>query len=256
VSATGGGASSPRNPSNTPSGQQDSEPSYSATVILPVHNQADHIAAVVEGFRVAVDRLPLPVDFLLILNACTDDSERVCHELCARHAEVEMIVLERGGWGRAVRAGLREARGHLVCYTNSARTSAEMLGLALLYAHVYPGVVVKANRRTRDSLPRRLGSLLFNLECRALFDLSAWDINGTPKVFPRSLSPLLELRHDDDLIDAEFNVICRRWDYPMIEVPLLATVRHGGESTTGYRSAIRLYWGAWRLRNEMKETSR
>ena len=56
----------------------------------------------------------------------------------------------------------------------------------LLYASVYPDVVVKANRRSATTGGAGLGSLLYNLECRALFDLSFWDINGTPKVFPRS----------------------------------------------------------------------
>jgi glycosyltransferase involved in cell wall biosynthesis len=231
-------------------------PRQSATVILPVHNQADHIAGVLEGYRSAVSLLPLAVDFLLVPNACTDDSERVCRDICERYEDVEVIALARAGWGRAVRAGLRSARGELLCYTNSARTTPEMLSLALLYAQVHPGVVVKANRRVRDSLRRRFGSLLFNLECRALFDLSVWDINGTPKVFPRSLGRLMELRRDDDLIDAEFNVICRRASYPVIEVPVLATVRHGGASTTSYASALRLYWGAWRLRSAMRDAPR
>ena len=57
----------------------------------------------------------------------------------------------------------------------------------LLYAAAYPNVVVKANRKIREHWTRRLGSLLYNLECRALFDLSNWDVNGTPKVFPRAL---------------------------------------------------------------------
>ena len=48
---------------------------------------------------------------------------------------------------------------------------------------------MKANRKIRDNWRRRLGSLLYNLECRALFDLANWDINGTPKVFPRALRP-------------------------------------------------------------------
>jgi glycosyltransferase involved in cell wall biosynthesis len=260
VSTTSGGTGSASNASNVASDQAADSPesrsTNSATVILPVHNQGDHIEGVVEGFLAAVGRLPLPVDFLLVANGCTDDSERVCRGLSDRYAEIEVIVLDRRGWGRAVRAGLRAARGDLLCYTNSARTAPEMLGLALLYAQAYPGVVVKANRRTRDSLRRRIGSLLFNLECRALFDLSAWDINGTPKVFPRSLPLLSELRRDDDLIDVEFNIICRRKNYPMIEVPVLATVRHGGDSTTGYLSALRLYWGAWRLREAMREGSR
>jgi hypothetical protein len=33
-------------------------------------------------------------------------------------------------------------------------------------------------------------------------------------------------------------------------VPILATERHGAESTTNYRSAWRLYLGAWRMSRE------
>jgi hypothetical protein len=123
--------------------------------------------------------------------------------------------------------------------------------LTLAYALAYPEVALKANRRIRESRRRRLGSLIYNLECRALFDLSVWDINGTPKIFPRSFDKLLALTRDDDLLDCEFNVVCRTNGYPMIEVPILATERHGGRSTTNYSSAIRMYTGAyamWRAR--------
>ena len=147
-----------------------------------------------------------------------------------------------------MRAGLASADGDLLCYTNSARTHAEILALTLAYALAYPGVVIKANRRIRESRRRRLGSLLYNLECRALFDLAAWDINGTPKVFPRSLRQAAELDAHDDLLDAEFNVVCREEDYPMLEVPMLATNRHGGRSTTNFARRCACTVGACALR--------
>jgi hypothetical protein len=118
----------------------------------------------------------------------------------------------------------------------------------VLYAAAFPDTVVKANRKIRESARRRLGSLLYNLECRMLFDLAFWDINGTPKIFPRGFEQLLSLKREDDLIDLEFVATCRRVGYPMIEVPILSARRHGGRSTTGYGTAIRLYIGAWRLR--------
>ena len=171
----------------------------------------------------------------------------LCEDLAGRYPAVRVLPVERAGWGRAVKHGLAHARGDILCYTNSARTHPPDLLLLLLYAVAYPGVVVKANRKIRESAFRRLGSLLFNLQCRALFDLPTWDINGTPKVFPRSFERLLTLRRDDDLIDAEFNVICRRENYAVIEVPIISTRRYGGRSTTNLRSAVRLYWGAFRL---------
>jgi glycosyltransferase involved in cell wall biosynthesis len=218
------------------------------SIVLPVHNQADHIDGVVEGYLDVTRRLRLEVDLVLVANACTDGSTEVCLSLAERHREVRTLEQGLGGWGGAVRAGLADAGGALLCYANSARTSPEILALMLSYALAYPEVVLKANRRIRDSVVRRAGSLLYNLECRALFNMASWDVNGTPKLFPRSFHKLLELRSTGDLVDAEFMLACERQDYPVIEVPLLATMRLGGRSTTNYRSAARMYRGAVALR--------
>lgn len=219
------------------------------SLVLPVYNQEDHIRGVVEGYRTVLDRLGGEYELVLVTNACRDGSARICGELASEDARVRTLDLEQGGWGRAVRAGLAQATGDMVAYTNSARTSPEILALCAAYARAYPEVVVKANRKIRDNWRRRAGSLLYNLECRAMFDLPIWDVNGTPKIFPRSFARLLELERDDDLIDAEFAVICRREGYPVIEVPVLSTQRLGGTSTTNYGSAIRMYRGAFELRN-------
>ena len=65
--------------------------------------------------------------------------------------------------------------------------------------------------------------------------------------FRASFDKLLQLTRDDDLIDAEFNLICRRENYPVIEVPIVSFRRHGGKSTTNYNSALKLYWGAFQM---------
>lgn len=221
------------------------------SIVLPVHNQADHIRNVVAGYRDALRQVAGSRELVLVPNGSTDDSVAVCRALEAEFGDIRVVALESGGWGRAVRAGIAASAGDRICYTNTARTTPEMLALLLLYSDAYRGVVVKANRRIRDTIYRRLGSLLYNLECRALFDLAVWDINGTPKVFPRSFEGLLELQRDDDLIDLEFNVVCRRRNYPVIEVPLLETVRHGGRSTTNVNSAIAMYRGAWQMSREI-----
>jgi glycosyltransferase involved in cell wall biosynthesis len=224
-----------------------------ASIVLPVHNQGDHVAAVIREYEASLARLPVPHEILLVVNGSSDSSIDVCRSLERALPAVRVLESAEGGWGRAVLLGLEAARGDLLCYTNLARTRAEDLTLLLLYALVHQDVVVKANRKIRDSLYRRFGSLLYNLECRALFDLSFWDINGTPKVFSRSLGKLLELTRKDDLIDLEFNVICRREGYRVLEVPVFSNVRHGGRSTTSHASALRLYMGAlsmWRSRQK------
>jgi glycosyltransferase involved in cell wall biosynthesis len=225
-----------------------------ASVVLPVYNQADHIGEVLEGYVAELARFHLEYELLPVVNGQRrDNSLEICRDLEARYPVIRTLCIDEGGWGRAVKAGLAEARGDLLCYANSARTTGRDLLLFLMYGSVHDDCVVKANRKIRESWKRRLGSLLYNLECRSIFDLPYWDINGTPKVFPRNLARLLALKSDDDLIDLEFHAICREENYPVLEVPVFSTSRHSGRSTTNIGSAIRMYAGAFRLRGVMKE---
>jgi glycosyltransferase involved in cell wall biosynthesis len=222
------------------------------SIILPVHNQTDHIEAILKGYQTVLNRVMNDYELILVLNGCTDDSPAVCRKISESDSRIRVIESAQPGWGKAIRAGLAAAKGQLLCYTNSARTSAADLTLLVLYGIANPGTVIKANRKKRASFLRRLGSLLYNLQCRSLFDLSVWDINGTPKVFDQDLHKRLELKSEDDLIDLEFNIKCRNLNLPVVEVPIFATSRHGGRSTTNLKSAFRLYAGAFRIRREMR----
>jgi glycosyltransferase involved in cell wall biosynthesis len=225
------------------------------SIILPVYNQADHIGAIVRDYETVLARLPYAHETVLVVNGSRDNSLEVCAKLAAEYPALRVVESEKSGWGRAVKQGIREAKGDLLCYTNSARTSAQDLALLVLYATTNPNVVIKANRKIRENWKRRLGSLLYNLECRALFDLSYWDINGTPKVFPKGFDKLTSLSSDDDLIDLEFNIVCRVHNYPMLEVPIFSTRRHGGKSTTRYGSALKLYIGCYKLWQKMRRSA-
>jgi glycosyltransferase involved in cell wall biosynthesis len=217
------------------------------SIILPVHDQADHIESLVGEYVRGLAAQLFSWEMLLVVNGCRDHSGRLCEQLARQDERIRVLQSEAGGWGLAVRLGLAAASGRWLCYTNSARTAAQDLVQLLLFAETNAGAVVKANRKIREGWRRRLGSLLYNLECRALFDLPYWDINGSPKVFPRSCSRLLELSLDNDLVDLEFHVICRQENYLVLEVPIFSARRFGGRSTTTWVSALRMYLGAWRL---------
>ncbi len=222
------------------------------SIVLPVYNQADHIGPIVREYEDALARIHNPHECILVVNGCRDDSLQVCQSLAQEYPAVRVLHSEKGGWGLAVRMGLKEARGDLLCYTNSARTAAPDLVLTILYAIANPGSVAKAHRRSRESLARKLGSFLYNLECRGLFDLPTWDINATPKVFTRDVYNALHLTRDDDLIDLEFYVRCKQLGTVIFEVPIYSWQRHSGKSTTTLRSAMRLYIGAFRLWRAMR----
>lgn len=222
-----------------------------ASLVLPFHDQADHVAVVVRAFLAELAKLDRRCELVLVPNGCRDASPEICAELAARHPqEIQVVALERGGWGRAVNAGLEAARGELLGYTNSARTTPATAMMMLAYAFAYPDVMLKATRRSREGVGRKLGSVVYNFECRRLFDLATWDVDGTPKLFPRTFRHLLQIDSDSELFDLEVLRACRYAGYPVIEVPVQASDRFGGRSTTRWRTAARMLWGAYRLRGE------
>src|SRR3989344_3866878 len=224
------------------------ERTLSASIILPVHNQADHIQRIVRAYKDVLANFPLNTEIIIVPNGCTDDSLVLCERLAVEDTSIRVIPLEKNGWGRAVRAGLDYASGEILAYTNCARTSPEDLLLLLGRAMRNPGTLVKANRRLRYTFYRRLASMIYNLQCRALFNIAVWDVNGTPKVFPRSLLQKVSLQEDGDLIDLELCVACDRLNVPILEIPTIRSVkRYGGISTTGIISAWKMYLGALRL---------
>ena len=227
-------------------------PAPRVSVILPVRNQADHLPLIAQEFERALTDMGESFEIVLVENGSTDQTEAVCRALAGQSAALRLVIADRPGWGRAVRTGIEAARGEVLCFTNSARTQPKDLTMALRYALVNEMTVVKASRKMRASLPRRVGSLLFNLQARLLFGMAIWDMNGTPKVFHRSLLPVLALSEDGDLLDLEFCVACHEHAIPVLEMPVFAIRRHGGRSTTNWRSAVVIYtrtlWLFWRRR--------
>lgn len=223
------------------------------SVILPVHNQADHIGGIVSDYCEALTRTRLAYEIILVTNACRDRSPEVCTGLADQFPNVRTVDTKKGGWGLAVKLGLKEARGNILCYTNSARTTAADLQLLVLYAVANPEAVVKSHRISREAFRRKIGSLLYNMECRWLFKLPTWDINATPKVFSRETYEAINPQSDGDLIDLEVFVKCKQLGKIVLEVPIYSLLRHGGRSTTNYRSAARMYFGAYQLWCDMKK---
>jgi glycosyltransferase involved in cell wall biosynthesis len=221
------------------------------SIVLPVHNQQEHIGELLPRLHAAVNDLAPCVEMIAVVNASSDRSAQRCREVAAKCPGLVVLEREQPGWGGAVRAGLAAATGDLLCFTNSARTSPQDLRTAIALGVLNEGYATKAVRRSRDSIARRTGSVLYNFEARALFGLASWDLNGTPKVFPRTFHRLLELNEDGDLLDLEWLVTCERAGYPLIEFPALSVKRHGGKSTTKLGSAKRMYLGAVALRRRL-----
>jgi hypothetical protein len=77
------------------------------------------------------------------------------------------------------------------------------------------------------------------------------DVNATPKVFPARIIKSMNILSDNDLIDAEILARCFKQKIPIIEVPIYFNERISGRSSTNISSALRMYWGLFKLRKKI-----
>jgi hypothetical protein len=225
------------------------------SIVLPVAREEHALADALEAYAEVLEELGREWEILLVPEAEGIPSATY-HRAKSIHASIREWP-PAVGWGAAVRAGLEASVGDVLCYTNWRRTAPAALAEMLALAARNPAVVLRANRRTRDTRVQRIGSLLFNLQCRFMLQVPAWDINGTPKIFPRAFGRLLELTCDDGLLDAEFALVCERSEYPVVEVPVGAELLSGAGSAgpLDLPAALRMYAGVFKLR-VMREGSR
>lgn len=222
------------------------------SIILPVYHQADQIQLIVKNYTTSLRTLKMSYELLLIINGNDRSSYEAAKKLTKDNPTVKIVFLKEAGWGNAVLVGLQKAQGKLVCYTNSARTRLEDLLAILRFAEKNPTIVIKATRMLHISPLRKIGSTLYNIECRILLHTPVWDVNGTPKVIPKSVVKKLHLESKDDVIDAELVAKCIALHIPILEVPILFPPRFGGSSTTNYLSAFKMYTGVLRIRKMLQ----
>ena len=97
------------------------------SIILPVHNQADHLGPLVEDYMVALKKLPCDYELILVANACRDNTYEICQSLSRQFACVRSLEISKGGWGLAVKLGLSVRA--LTRVIRVARTIADLEGV-------------------------------------------------------------------------------------------------------------------------------
>jgi glycosyltransferase involved in cell wall biosynthesis len=217
------------------------------SLVLPCRNQADHIGRVLPLYLQSLETLGMRFELIVAPNASTDETQTIVEELSRRDARIRVAPNPAGGWGRSVRIGLQAATGAVLGYTNTARTDPACLPAFVRPFAAAAPCLVKARREARHAPIREIGSLLYNLEARWLFGIGCRDINGTPKIFGRRLYEELNLTADGDLLDLELVSGAARLGYPIMEIATRGFHRHGGKSSTTWKSAWNMYAGALRL---------
>lgn len=218
------------------------------SIVFPVMNQADHIESVIRSYHKALSKEKLSFELIAVVNGTKDDSYKICQKVTRELSNVSSYELKGSGFGLGILYGLKKAKGKYLCYVNCARVWPDELVMCLKYFLVDPKIIVHAIRRNRDTPVRTITSIVYNGFCRLLFNIYYTDINGNPKIFSRKYYDLMKLRFTNSMIDLEFQEKAKTLGIRTIEIPIYKNNRHGGRSTSSWKTSFRLmrevmdYW--------------
>jgi len=223
------------------------------SIVFPVMNQADHIESVIRAYYKELTKKKFSFELIAVVNCTRDNSFEICKKVASDFPNVSAYNLSGCGYGLGILHGLKKAKGKYLCYLNCARIHPPDLIRALKHFLVDHSVVVHGVRTQRENEKRRLGSLVYNIFCRVFFRIPNRDINGNPNVFSRATYNKLKLKFTDSMIDLELLEKTKRLHLPVVEVPVFDYSRHGGKSTSNFKTIFRLmkevirYWLKTRL---------
>lgn len=211
-------------------------------------NQEDHIEKVIRTYHRELTRQKFSFELIAVVNCTKDNSYEVCKRVAKDLLGIKCYELRGCGYGLGILHGLKKATGKYLCYLNCARIHTPDLIRTLNYFLVDDGVIVHGVRIQRENEKRRLGSLLYNIFWRVIFRIPNRDINGNPNIFSRNIYKKINLEFTDSMIDPELLEKAKKFHIPVVEVPVIDYSRHGGRSTSNFKTIFRLmkevirYW--------------
>jgi glycosyltransferase involved in cell wall biosynthesis len=205
------------------------------SLVMPCYNEEAIVDYTIRRLLQAFDRAGYRLEIVAVDNGSHDRTGAILKELAAQRADVTTFRVEQNeGYGNGILRGLPVASAPLVgIIPADGQVDAEDV------VHLYEAavaangnVLAKVRRRFRmDGLLRKIVSGAYNLFVRVLWPrLGSIDINGSPKILPRALVPLLQLQSKGWLLDPELMLKAHYLGLRVLEFNVFARMRGNGLS--------------------------
>jgi glycosyltransferase involved in cell wall biosynthesis len=205
-------------------GTQVSETPH-VTIVIPVYNEEGILRGSVLELQEKLKPFGWSYELLLCENGSRDRTVEIGKELQAEHPEVRMLSVGEPNYGRAMRQGILEARGHYVICDEIDLLDTEFYARALaLLERSDTELVVgsKAMVGSNDQRPifRRVATRVYNGMLRVVCHYGGTDTHGL-KGFRREA--LVETARrcvlDRDVFASEFVIRAHREHKKVVEIP-------------------------------------
>lgn len=218
------------------SSRPDSSASTSAapelTLVFPAFNEASNLPELLESAIKAGEQLGLTFEVVVVDDGSRDESAQIVSAWTRRDPRIRSVQhATNQGYGAALRAGLRAARGRLVFFSD-ADLQFDLRELAHLLDHADEFEIVAGYRSPRrDPWARRVIAAVWGLAVRRLFDLGIRDIDCAFKVFHRDVLETIPIESIGAFVNTEILVRARAAGFRIRQVPVSHRPRRAGRQT-------------------------
>lgn len=214
----------------------------SISLVFPAWNEQDYVERAVTRALDVLPKLTRDFEIIIVDDASTDGTPRVCEELARRHPQVRTIrhtVNTR--LGGALKTGFGESRKDVIIYSDiDLPFDLNELERAMHLLRYLEADMICGFRfdRTSEGAKRIVYSFFYNALIRAAFGVYVKDINFSFKVIHRRVLEAIELQSSGSFIDAELVVKAIRLGFKVFQMGVDYFPRSRGISTLASPTVI------------------
>ncbi len=228
------------------------------SLVFPVYDEERNLGPLLDQALALTPGVTSDFEIVVVDDGSRDASPHILAE--RRRADPRIRVLGHArnlGYGAALRAGLREARGELVFFSD-ADLQFDLAELAALLEHTDRFDIVAGYRSPRRDPPlRRLLAWGWGTLVRAIFDLRVRDIDCAFKVFRRDVIDAISIESLGAFVNTEILLRARRAGFRIHQVPVSHHPRlHGRQSGARPRVIVRALLELASLSRELRQPGR
>ncbi|MDP2921145.1 MAG: glycosyltransferase family 2 protein [Candidatus Omnitrophota bacterium] len=211
------------------------------SVVIPFYNEEDNAAGVLNGIDAVLSGSNISYEIVAVDNGSIDKTGKILEELKKKINALKVVkvnVNEGYGWG--IRQGLEKSRGDylgFMCGDNQVDASEIIRVYDKLKKEGLDLCKVKRVER-HDGFSRKFISFFYNIICPLLFSVNDHDLNGTPKIFKRSIFQGISLVSKGWFIDAEIMIRFSNLGSKIGDVSVVFKKREKGASKVNIKAVF------------------
>ena len=227
------------------------------SLVMPAYNEEDIVGYTIRRLALACARENHTLQLIAVDNGSWDRTGEIIKSCAAQFPGVVYHRVDKNrGYGYGVLAGLPLCTAPWIGIVPAdGQVDAEDV-IRLYEAALMTGipVVAKARRRFRmDGLTRKFVTTAFNTSVRILWPgLTSFDVNGTPKILPRTIANAMNLQSEGWSLDAEIMIKAHYMGMRILEFNVMARERGSGLSHVRLRTCWELFESLIRYRFSRK----